>query len=109
MRSFARRATSLPSEIGSVVAAVKKKILSEGGEDARWDQPNDEIKEELGDALWYCYSTAQIINNGYYDILAGQVSALRTEIVNGDERAQKIATSLARLIRGEAGECSVSL
>jgi NTP pyrophosphatase (non-canonical NTP hydrolase) len=84
----------LVSEIGSVVAAVKKKILSEGGEDALWDQPNDEIKEELGDALWYCYSTAQIINNGYYDILAAQIAALRAEIGSGDERAQTIATSL---------------
>jgi len=84
----------LVSEIGSVVAAVKKKILAEGGEDARWDQPNDEIKEELGDALWYCYSTARIINNGFYDILATHIAALRAEIGSGDERAQKIATSL---------------
>ena len=43
----------LVSEIGSLVAAIKKKLLSEGGE-ATWDQPNDEIKEELGDAIWYC-------------------------------------------------------
>jgi NTP pyrophosphatase (non-canonical NTP hydrolase) len=84
----------LVGEIGSLVAAIKKKILSEGGEDARWDQPNDEIKEELGDALWYCYSTAQIINNGYFDILAADIAALRAEIGSGDERAQKIATSL---------------
>ena len=51
----------LVSEIGSLVAAVKKKLLSEGGE-ASWDQPNDEIKEELGDALWYCYASAQAAN-----------------------------------------------
>lgn len=91
----------LVSEIGSVVAAVKKKILSEGGEDSRWDQPNDEIKEELGDALWYCYSTARIINNGYFDILAADIAALRTEIGSGDERAQKIATSLDSAKRAE--------
>src|ERR1700729_694578 len=44
----------LVSEIGSLVAAVKKKILSEGGEGPHWDQPNDEITEELGDSFWYC-------------------------------------------------------
>jgi NTP pyrophosphatase (non-canonical NTP hydrolase) len=98
----------LVSEIGSIVAAVKKKLLSEGGEDERWDQPNDEIKEELGDALWYCYSTAQIINNGYFDILAADIAALRAEIGSGDERAQKIATSLDPTKRAaflEAAKC----
>ena len=84
----------LVGEIGSLVAAVKKKILSEGGEDPRWDQPNDEIKEELGDALWYCYSVARIINDQYFDILTTDIAALRAEIGNNDERAQKIATSL---------------
>ncbi|OPY99271.1 hypothetical protein A5906_26480 [Bradyrhizobium sacchari] len=57
MRSIALY--GLVGEIGSVVAAIKKKILAEGGEEARWDQPNDEIKEELGDSLWYCYSISQ--------------------------------------------------
>lgn len=33
----------LVGEIGSLVSAVKKKILAEGGE-ADWDQPNEEIK-----------------------------------------------------------------
>lgn len=98
----------LVSEIGSVVAAVKKKILSEGGEDARWDHPNDEIKEELGDALWYCYSIAQIINNGYFDILSADIVALRTEIGSGDERAQKIATSLDPAKRAEFLEAAKS-
>ena len=34
----------------------------------RW-QPNEEIKEEIGDVLWYCYSLAQIVNAGSFDIL----------------------------------------
>lgn len=92
MRSIALY--GLVGEIGSLVAAIKKKILAEGGEEARWDQPNDEIKEELGDALWYCYSVSQIINESRFDILAADIAALRGEIGSGDERAQKIATSL---------------
>jgi NTP pyrophosphatase (non-canonical NTP hydrolase) len=83
----------LVSEIGSLVAAVKKKLLSEGGE-ASWDQPNDEIKEELGDALWYCYASAQAANHGNFDVLASDISNLRQEIGNNDERARKIALVL---------------
>ncbi|MGY3295465.1 MULTISPECIES: hypothetical protein [unclassified Bradyrhizobium] len=83
----------LVSEIGSLVAAVKKKLLSEGGE-ASWDQPNDEIKEELGDALWYCYASAHAANEGPFDILAGDISNLRQEIGSTDERARKIALVL---------------
>lgn len=83
----------LVSEIGSLVAAVKKKLLSEGGE-ANWDQPNDEVKEELGDALWYCYASAQAANAGPFDLLASDIANLRDEIGNNDERARKIALVL---------------
>jgi NTP pyrophosphatase (non-canonical NTP hydrolase) len=84
----------LVSEIGSLVAAVKKKLLSEGGEGPRWDQPNDEIKEELGDSLWYCYSAAQMINGRYVDILAANIGTLRTEMSGSDDRAHMIGQSL---------------
>ena len=84
----------LVSEIGSLVAAVKKKLLSEGGDGPRWDQPNDEIGEELGDSLWYCYCAAQITNGGYRDILADNIAIVCAENSSGNERAQLIATSL---------------
>jgi hypothetical protein len=84
----------LVSEIGSLVAAVKKKLLSEGGEGPRWDQPNDEIKEELGDSLWYCYSAAHVMKGGYVDILAGNIEALRAEMSGSDDRAHMIEQSL---------------
>jgi NTP pyrophosphatase (non-canonical NTP hydrolase)/phosphopantetheinyl transferase (holo-ACP synthase) len=84
----------LVSEIGSLVAAVKKRILSEAGEGPHWDQPNDEIKEELGDSFWYCYSAAHVMNGGYVDILADNIGALRTEMSGGDDRAHMIAQSL---------------
>jgi NTP pyrophosphatase (non-canonical NTP hydrolase) len=88
----------LVGEIGSLVAAVKKQILAEGGE-TTWDQPNDEIKEELGDALWYCYASAQIVNQRPFDILASDIEILRQEIGSANERAQKIATTLDPLTR----------
>jgi NTP pyrophosphatase (non-canonical NTP hydrolase) len=84
----------LVSEIGSLVAAVKKKILSEGGEGPHWDQPNDEIKEELGDSLWYCYSAGQVMNGRYVDILAANIGTLRTEMSGSDDRAQMIGEVL---------------
>jgi NTP pyrophosphatase (non-canonical NTP hydrolase) len=83
----------LVGEIGSVVAAVKKKILAEGGE-TNWNQPNDEITEELGDALWYCYASAQIINDGPFDILAHNIENLRREVGGTNEQARVIATAL---------------
>lgn len=83
----------LVGEIGSVVAAVKKKILAEDGESA-WDQPNDEIKEELGDALWYVFALAQVLNDSPFDILANNIELLRHEIDGANERAQKIGAAL---------------
>lgn len=86
----------LMGEIGSLVSAVKKKILAEGGESA-WDEPSDEIKEELGDVLWYCYSLAQLENAGPFDILANDILSLMHEIPGEDERAGEIRAALAAL------------
>jgi NTP pyrophosphatase (non-canonical NTP hydrolase) len=83
----------LVGEIGSLVSAVKKKILAEGGE-VGWDQPNEEIKEEIGDVLWYCYSLAEIVNGGYFDILAHDIALLKREIGGQNERAEKIRAAL---------------
>lgn len=97
----------LVGEVGSLVAAVKKKILAEGGK-ANWDQPNDEIKEELGDALWYCFASAQTVNDEPYDILAGDIENLRLEIGSSNERARQIAAALNPLTRGEFLEAAKS-
>lgn len=83
----------LVGEIGSLVSAVKKKILAEGGE-VGWDQPNEEIKEEIGDVLWYCYSLAQTVNGGSFDILAHDIALLKREIGGQNERAEKIGAAL---------------
>jgi NTP pyrophosphatase (non-canonical NTP hydrolase) len=90
---FAIALYGLVGEIGSLVAAVKKKILAEGGATG-WDQPNEEIKEELGDALWYAFALAQVVNDGPFDILANDIDLLRREISGENERAQKIRAAL---------------
>jgi NTP pyrophosphatase (non-canonical NTP hydrolase) len=97
----------LVGEIGSLVAAVKKKLLAEGGEES-WHQPNDEITEELGDALWYCYASAQIINDGPFDILANDIENLRREVGATNERARIIATVLEPATRIAFLEAAVS-
>jgi NTP pyrophosphatase (non-canonical NTP hydrolase)/phosphopantetheinyl transferase (holo-ACP synthase) len=83
----------LIGEIGSVISAVKKKLLKEGGEKS-WDQPNEEIIDELGDVLWYCFSTANVVNSKPVDILAKDISALRDEIGAKDKRAERIRAVL---------------
>jgi len=91
-----RRAISfygLVGEIGSLLSAVKKKILSESG-DAAWDQPSEEIKEELGDVLWYCYALAHAENGGRFDILRNDIELLKREIGATNERAAKIRAAL---------------
>jgi NTP pyrophosphatase (non-canonical NTP hydrolase) len=96
-----RRAISLyglVGEIGSLLSAIKKKILSESG-DADWDQPSEEIKEELGDVLWYCYALAHVDNEGSFDILRNDIELLKREIGATDERADKIRAALNPLSR----------
>jgi NTP pyrophosphatase (non-canonical NTP hydrolase) len=49
----------IAAEIGSLVAAVKKKELFTA---LPWNRPNDEIVEELGDILWYAAMLAGLAN-----------------------------------------------
>jgi NTP pyrophosphatase (non-canonical NTP hydrolase) len=91
-----RRAISLyglVGEIGSLLSAIKKKILSESG-DVAWDQPSEEIKEELGDVLWYCYALAHVENGGSFDILRNDIELLKQEIGASNERGAKIRAAL---------------
>ena len=83
----------LVGEIGSLLSAIKKKMLSEDGI-RDWDQPNEEIKDELGDVLWYCYALARADNGGRFDILRNDIELLKREIGGGDERAAKIRAVL---------------
>jgi NTP pyrophosphatase (non-canonical NTP hydrolase) len=84
----------LVGEIGSVYSAIKKKLLAEGGEQT-WDQPNDEVIEELGDVIWYCFSLAQIANESrQINILTNDIALLKREISGKNARARKIHAAL---------------
>lgn len=77
----------LAGEIGSLVAAVKKRLLAAGRQN--WDLPNDEIMEELGDSIWYCFALADALGDpGQF--LRLDIANLRAEIGAGDERASTI-------------------
>jgi NTP pyrophosphatase (non-canonical NTP hydrolase) len=89
-----RQATALyglVGEIGSVTSAIKKKFLGEDGY-SDWNQSNDELVEELGDAIWYCFFVAQIENESNdVDVLAGDIARLKTERDNcNDQRTMHV-------------------
>lgn len=81
----------LAAEIGSVTAAIKKRLLAGNATDG-WSTPNDEIVHELGDVMWYCFALARIANeNGKpVNIFAHDISNLRREIGGDGERAVKL-------------------
>ena len=84
----------LVGEIGSLVAAIKKKLLSEGGEE-RWNEANEEILEELGDAMWYCFSLSAAANPRVgRNIFSVDIANLKTEIGASDEKAKRIQAAL---------------
>jgi NTP pyrophosphatase (non-canonical NTP hydrolase) len=84
----------LAAEVGSVVSAIKKRLLSEDSAE-NWDEPNDEIIEEMGDVIWYCFALAQAANPGRpFNILAFDIANLKREISATDDRAEKICRIL---------------
>jgi NTP pyrophosphatase (non-canonical NTP hydrolase) len=91
----------LASEIGSVVSAIKKRLLAEGGEE-QWNVANEEIVEELGDVVWYCFSLAGIANpEKPVNIFAHDIANLKREIGGDDPRANRIRGVLDPLKREE--------
>lgn len=79
----------LAGEIGSVVAAIKKRLL--GKKESNWQLTNEEIEEELGDAFWYCFQLAEILSpDRAVNILTHDIDHLRAEISAENDRAQRI-------------------
>jgi NTP pyrophosphatase (non-canonical NTP hydrolase) len=83
----------LVGEIGSLVAAIKKRLLAAGRKN--WSAPNDEIIEELGDSLWYCFAVGAAcgLNSSF---LASDVVALQIEVGGTGARSEKIRRILGR-------------
>lgn len=74
-------------EIGSLGAAIKKRLLLGGRRN--WSIPNDEIVEELGDSLWYCFAIAAARGLGS-SFVAEDIQLLRAEVGGVDERSIRI-------------------
>lgn len=83
----------LVGEIGSVLSAVKKQLLGAGAEISRL--ASNEIKEELGDVLWYSFSLAQI-NGKPANILAQDIADLRIELSGKEAWATKFREALSK-------------
>jgi len=91
----------LASEIGSVVAAIKKRLLAEGGVED-WNHANEEIIEELGDVIWYCFSLARSANRKRpINIFALDIVNLKREIGADNARADRIRGVLDKSKRTE--------
>ena len=81
-------------EIGSVGSAIKKRLLGEDGTQ-QWNIPNDEIVEEVGDAIWYCVALTQVTNDGQpFNVLLNDLQELQREISGTDDRAETIRATL---------------
>lgn len=80
----------LASEIGSVISAIKKEWLNEGG---ALSSPlaKLELEEELGDAMWYAFALARIEDSGDSpDILVSDIEHLQTEVTDPSQRGARI-------------------
>lgn len=80
----------LASEIGSIVSAMKKEWLNEGG---ALSSPlaKAELEEELGDAMWYAFALARIEDAGdSADILVADIEHLKSEVTDPSKRGEKI-------------------
>jgi NTP pyrophosphatase (non-canonical NTP hydrolase) len=91
----------LASEVGSVVAAIKKRLLGEGGE-GRPLAADAEIAEELGDVVWYLFALAHAQNPDQpFNVFGHDIASLRAEIGAGDARAERIRGILGPSKRNE--------
>jgi NTP pyrophosphatase (non-canonical NTP hydrolase) len=65
----------LVGEIGSILSAIKKDLLSgkSGDEDANRALVRGELKEEIGDAIWYAIMLAQCLQDAEHDPDAADV------------------------------------
>lgn len=85
----------LSSEIGSIVSAVKKQRLKEGGALSS-RLAKDELRDEIGDVIWYCFVLAQIEGvSTEPDILALQIERLAQELDDTSPRGELFRKQLS--------------
>ncbi|MGQ0659688.1 hypothetical protein [Sphingosinicella sp.] len=84
----------LASEIGALVAAIKRKLRWDE-RSTQWNVPNDAIRLELGDALWYCFALADLrVPNGPAGLFELDVQNLRKSLQADDQRTRSIHQAL---------------
>ena len=92
----------IAGELGSVVSAVKRRLIA-GGEE--WNVPNSEIIEELGDLIWYCFAFTRCYckqnNCRDLNVLTHDIINLSKELGGGDKRAKRIGNALGSDNRDE--------
>lgn len=80
----------LVGEIGSVIAAVKKRLLAEDGVERRF-RPDNEIGEELGDLLWYCFALYGFEHpHAERSALTSALACLRDDLAIDGPRSERI-------------------
>ncbi len=80
----------LSAEIGSVVAAVKKRLLAEDGPHL-WNEPNSEIIEELGDVIWYSFALAHVLRlQKPISVFSASIARLKREVMQAGERGERV-------------------
>ena len=88
----------IAGELGSVVSAIKRRLIAD---DPHWNAPNNEIIEELGDLLWYCFAFSQCLENRRpKNFLAHDIANLKKEIDGDNKRAERIGIVLDPAKRG---------
>lgn len=85
----------LASELGSVISAIKKHWLQEGGVLSS-PLAKAELEEELGDAMWYAFALARVEGlGGNLDILLSNIRHLENEVTDGATRGGRIREILS--------------
>ena len=86
----------LAAEIGSLLSAIKKAILASQADEAPVAaRKRQEVKEEIGDVLWYTVLLGQLHNPGAsFNVFSHDISNLHKELSADNERADVIQTVL---------------
>lgn len=85
----------LASELGSVISAIKKHWLQEGGVLSS-PLAKAELEEELGDAMWYAFALAKVEGlSSSFNILISNIRNLEGEVTDEAKRGGRIRELLS--------------
>jgi len=85
----------LIGETGSLLSAIKKQIIDKQDETAPF-QSNDEIIEELGDVIWYCFMLFEVMyGSSTPDLLSESIASVHREVTAETEDGEKFRDAIA--------------